>query len=379
MRALSDPSLQTHALYGDKPPFNVWTTWAVDDTTQQAYVYGGCRPGDDSNNPTNDFYALKIKDNLFTWRRLNDSLRYRGRDRFSPGKVIRHRPFPSLRQPGMTLATINDNTFIFLFGGFSSEFERVVSDLIAVDVSSEEWWFINLEGGPVIGRLDAAIAVVGHCLYIFGGRQDFGRNHAISSYCVARYSVNRRTWTWVHQDRPYPKHVPYLGFGMVMVPIQHRRRIVLLPGRKRRDEDPINLTQKTVFLFDVDDLSFTLLNIPAEDFPCLEIQGLDAAPLHPSTLPRVRTAPFRFLLAGWVPCEDGSLIPELWMCKPYGPSQNLRCLGVMDKIWEKDLDLQNYIMCDGRILFVGYEHRGLDYVHPPEDSTWNVVVEVILN
>lgn len=137
----------------------------------------------------------------------------------------------------MTLANINGTTLIFIFGGFSSESERVTADLIAVDVLSEEWWYVNVEGGLVMGRMDAAMAAHGPCLYIFGGRHSFQDNCTISSYSMARYLVHKKTWVWFHQDRSYPEHIPHLGFEMTLIPIQHRRVIVVLPGRKRSSED----------------------------------------------------------------------------------------------------------------------------------------------
>lgn len=58
-------------LKGDHPPFNEWTRWAVDHDAQQVYVYGGCRPGDSSEeNATNDFYVLDMQNNSFTWKNL---------------------------------------------------------------------------------------------------------------------------------------------------------------------------------------------------------------------------------------------------------------------------------------------------------------------
>lgn len=134
-----------------------------------------------------------------------------------------------------------------------------------------------------------------------------------------------------------------------------------------------------MFLFDVDDLSFTLLDIPEDDFPGW-ILGIDAASLHPYTIPK--TAPFKFIVAGWVPTSDGTLIPELWVCKPYATNQGFRCLQVMNRLWETDFDLQNCVVCNSRIFFMGYRHpKGLpDYEEsPPDDSTWNVAVEVVLN
>ncbi|TFK69839.1 hypothetical protein BDN72DRAFT_959247 [Pluteus cervinus] len=378
MRTLSEPHFQTHALHGARPPYNVWTTWAVDHAAQEAYVYGGCRPGDTDNQPVNDFYALKIEGNQLKWRCLTNSLKYRGQDVFASGRPVRPRPFPALRQPAMTLANINGTSFIFIFGGYSSEYERVVADLIAVDISSGEWWFVNVEGGSVMGRMDAAMTAHGPCLYIFGGRSSFRDNCAISSYCMARYLVNRRTWMWLYQDRAYPEHVPRLGFEMTLIPIQHRRLIVILPGRKRTDEDPIKITQNKVFLFDVDDLSFTRLDIPEDDFPG-GIRGIDAAPLHPYAIPK--TSPFKFIIAGWVPMSDGSLIPELWVCKPYATNQGFQCLEVANQLWEMDFDLQDCVVCNSRIFFMGYKHpRGLDYdCDAPDDSTWNVAIEVVLN
>src|SRR5262245_7376551 len=101
----------------------------------------------------------------------------------------------------MTLCTFQGRKIIFMFGGFSAELDRAVSDLIAVDVDLEAWWYIPIRGGGVTGRIDAAIIEVADSLYIFGGRSEFGDGHTLSSYCVADFADG---WYWLCCDRPYP-------------------------------------------------------------------------------------------------------------------------------------------------------------------------------
>jgi hypothetical protein len=48
-------------LKGDKPIFNDWEVFAVDDQREKLYMYGGVRPGDESYTPTCDLHCLDLK------------------------------------------------------------------------------------------------------------------------------------------------------------------------------------------------------------------------------------------------------------------------------------------------------------------------------
>jgi hypothetical protein len=54
------PVLEAHQMKGDLPPFNDWSTSAIDNESQTIYLYGGCRPGGDIS-PTADFFGCDMK------------------------------------------------------------------------------------------------------------------------------------------------------------------------------------------------------------------------------------------------------------------------------------------------------------------------------
>jgi hypothetical protein len=83
------------------------------------------------------------------------------------------RPLPALLNAACAFFSLNGKHFIYLFGGYSDK--PISSQLIAVDLDEEAWWFVQVSGDPVTGRMASSMVAIDKSLYIFGGRETSDR------------------------------------------------------------------------------------------------------------------------------------------------------------------------------------------------------------
>lgn len=176
-------------------------------------------------------------------------LRQRLDDRATDSSRVESSEFPALLRPAIAFSVVNRRKVILLFGTYPKQGRQATSVLIAIDVRREEWAFITVGGGSVPPRLDATMHMVGNRLYIFGGRSycPFASSiDILSTYSIAEYSESDGRWMWICIDRPFPEHIPPLGYTMWIVPIDQGKRLVLFPGFN--DLEPVCLIQFAYFL-----------------------------------------------------------------------------------------------------------------------------------
>lgn len=155
------------------------------------------------------------------------------------------RRLPRLQSASATFLAVNGRHFVLLFGGHDFEKDQVMSDLIAIDVDDMAWWYVNIEGGPVKGRIQSALVAIDHRIFIFGGKNKFnqkGHSPSFSSWCMAEYTAGKG-WRWVVCDQDYPPGLPSLGAGGKAIPIFGNKKILLTAGRSGDKEVRSTFTQ----------------------------------------------------------------------------------------------------------------------------------------
>lgn len=75
------------------------------------------------------------------------------------------------------------------------------------------------------------------------------------------------------------------------------------------------------------------------------------------------------IISAWMPHGTGYLVPELWKYS-LPPDEECRCLDLRQTIWALELDLQAFVVVDGRAFLLGRESD--------TDTVWNVCVEVFI-
>ena len=150
----------------------------------------------------------------------------------------RHRkatPLPQLSEPGCTILSIDNSSFIFIFGGYDHDKDEASSKIIVVDLDHLEWWYLRLEGDDVEARIAPAVVAVDTKLYIFGGHRQLDEDgddelKLFNSYSVAEF-LQDQCWHWTVRDQPYSNIVPQ-GYAVgKAIPVYNGAKLLLTPGR----------------------------------------------------------------------------------------------------------------------------------------------------
>lgn len=141
------------------------------------------------------------------------------------------KPLPCLHQPAIALFHIGLKRFMLLFGGRNKR--TLSSELIAVNLDELTWFTIQIEGAPATPRRSSSMAAIGNRLFIFGGVGLNGgsENKVLNTYCVAEYTNHDMKWRWIVRDKPYPDHVPSLGWDLNATSVYGGKKILLTAGR----------------------------------------------------------------------------------------------------------------------------------------------------
>ncbi|KAF7366915.1 hypothetical protein MSAN_00950200 [Mycena sanguinolenta] len=387
-------------LKGDTPVFNDWNSTAVDHQQEKIYIYGGVRPGDEDNLPTNDFYCLDLKTSQ--WCNLTTSLKFRPRDYvFDPfckdENKLERRELPALTEAACTIISVCGGTYFLLFGGHDTD--NPTSDLIAVDLKLLIWWVVEIQGTPLRARMSASMVAVDNRLFIFGGRDDFaGDAPVICTYSIAEYNPRTR-WTWRVSDAPLPPDLPPLGYLIQSVPVFNGKKILLTQGRT--SDEPINISRESTIFFHTDNHTFQDARTTVGNFPKgiywykLAALAASAVPLEspfkrPKGPPRkyplpyvpadgaaVPTFPDSVVMVAWVRHRLNSedLVPEAWQYL-LPPSERIRCLELRGEFWRLNLDLEDMVAVGNRMILLGSRSDAEMAVEKPR--RWDVAVEILI-
>lgn len=120
---------------------------------------------------------------------------------------------------------------MLVFGGRKNN--SLKTDLIAVNLESLVWFYITVEGGPIVARMSASMVTVKDHIYIFGGLASQAKNAYITlnTFCVAEHTNQDQKWRWIVRDQAYPEHIPSLGYDLGVVPVYDGKKILLIAGR----------------------------------------------------------------------------------------------------------------------------------------------------
>ncbi|PBK90752.1 hypothetical protein ARMGADRAFT_1082475 [Armillaria gallica] len=360
---------------GSPPQFNDWCTIVVDDIGKKIYMYGGNRPNDDDYIPTNDFHVLDV--DTMQWKKLSPKFWFNAHRPFEP--VGKSKPLPSLFKPACTALHFKETNYIFMFGGYDIDEEVVSSRLIAIDLDDVQWWYVEIEGDDVCGRINASMASLG-----------------IASYSIDEYTDHRWKWMSGRRDRDYDAHVPPLGFGGRALSVHGGRKILLTPGRLY-NKAPVNMQETNSIFFHTTNFTFRAAADTVGTFPGnlrwywsysnegsqSSVQSLlTTSPLprkrkRLSSSPREAAVSPHVMIAGWVDYgkpEGDHIMPELWQYF-LPPEEKIQCFNIRSTIWSTDLNLHSFAAVSNGMIFLGFEGDS-DGDTVPDNATYNVCVEV---
>ncbi|KAJ7023448.1 hypothetical protein C8F04DRAFT_1401706 [Mycena alexandri] len=406
-----------HRLQGDRPFFNDWGSFVVNQQSQKVYIYGGVRPDDDTNDPTSDLYCLDLK--TMKWWNMTESLKFRPHnhvfDPFFKGEEnLEIRQLPALSEAAVTLTSVGGGQYLIIFGGYNTTTLSAMSDLIAVDLDLLTWWFVDIQGAPIRPRMSAAIVSVDNRLFIFGGRDQFDdETPPIRTYSIAEYFSQTQTpWTWRVTDVPFPPDLPLLGYGIQATPVYGGQKILLTRGRVESDK-PIDLSRESTIFFHTQNQTFQDARATMGNFPSgiswyhlgTVVPGAPpSAPASPrrrpgrpsKNTPREPTTavgampthsfPPSVVVVAWQkhPEHEDDLVPEVWQYF-LPPAERIRCLNLGDRLWNLNLDLQAFVVVDSRLLLLGSAGGGSRDLPGAQGSQmavdkpmaqWDIAVEI---
>ncbi|KAK7042619.1 hypothetical protein R3P38DRAFT_2891455, partial [Favolaschia claudopus] len=394
-------------LRGDLPCFNDWATFAVDRQQDKVYMYGGVRPGDENNLPTNDFYSLNLKTRQ--WINHTMSLKFIPRnymlDPFCKiDNPLQPRCLPELTEAASAFVEVAGGRFFLLFGGYDLEAEGPTSRLIAIDLDLETWWFVDVRGAPIRPRMAASMVAIKNRLFIFGGRDNFETGSPpIGTYSIAEYTAETQ-WTWRVSDAPIPGELPSLGYSIQCVPVFDGQKILLFNGRS---SDQANLSPFSTIFFHTENHTFQDARTTVGDFPkgiawyqvasvttngpTLPLPLSSKRKRSTNTLPQ-QTPSFQdsVLIVAWVTVRsqgNDTFSPEVWQYF-LPPTERIRCLGVGAKLFYPDIWPEVFVCTGNRLLFLGsrseeHARRGEDVAEmetdePTPSQRWDTAVEMPL-
>ncbi|KAJ7883639.1 hypothetical protein B0H14DRAFT_2214073, partial [Mycena olivaceomarginata] len=326
-------------LTGDRPPLNDWESFVIDHQRERLYSYGGVAPYDKTYTPTSDFYCLNLR--TMKWENIGPSLRFRKLDSQLVPKEL-----PALNEPASSLTSVDGGTYMFLFGGHDPKSKKVTADLIAINMDSFIWWYVEIPGSPA-PRMSATMVAIRNKIFIFGGRNKFEDDSSgIAAYSMAVYNP-QAGWTWAVSDRPLPSALSPLGYSIRATPMDDGAEILLTRGYVDNSE-PFSLSSDTSILFDTENHNFRTANGTTGNFP----SGIRWHLLGSMVAGPENHFNASIVLVAWVPhtgAED-ILVPEIWQYF-VAPLPHIRCLNLQESFL--NLDLHSFVAVGNRMLLFG--------------------------
>ncbi|KAJ3515851.1 hypothetical protein NLJ89_g1494 [Agrocybe chaxingu] len=402
---------------GSCPPYNDHGRFIHDPYNNRVYMVGGDRPGE--SEASQDLYCCDL--GTMKWKNMTDSLTFRNPYQpFCEEEAKRAtRPIPRLGRFGCALIRLHDISFIFIFGGFNEDQNEASSRTVVINLECNEWFYLQFQGGSVIGRIRPAVVAINAKVFVFGGYTRFDETDPgpHNSYSVAEYFPDEHVWRWVVQDAAYSNLIPRNQAFEQAIPVYSGTKILLTPGRFA-DGKHIQFSDRNLFFFHVAQNRFQTVDVTG-DFPrdvlwytCFPndepIFLPSAIPKPPDRRPRGRprkekiqvpaSAPLTLTsnsplstsstsapcitICGWVPWGKEEAAPELWHLF-LTPTERIDCLNISKKVYDLDHDFQGVIMAGGKMMLLGYD--------PPEDvkmedagdedridvnAVWNIYIEI---
>ncbi|KAJ7932322.1 hypothetical protein B0H13DRAFT_2179455 [Mycena leptocephala] len=304
------------------------------------------------------------------WENIGPLLRFRTLDTQLVLKEL-----PALNEPASSLTSVDGGTYMFLFGGHDPKSKRVTADLIAINLDSFIWWYVDVPGPPVVPRMSASMVAIRNRIFIFGGRNKFEDDSSgIAAYSIAVYSPQAE-WTWAVSDRPLPSALPPLGYSIRATPIDDGAEILLTRGYVDNSE-PFSLSPNTIILFDTENHNFRTASETMGNFPSgIRWHLLGSIVAGGSPPENHSNFPPSVVLAAWVPHTDAEdvLVPEIWQYF-LTPLPQIRCLNLRETFL--NLDLHSFVAVGNRMLLFGSE-EGHNHDEAHENlPQWDFAIEV---
>ncbi|KDR76953.1 hypothetical protein GALMADRAFT_66355 [Galerina marginata CBS 339.88] len=414
---------------GDCPPYNDFAGWVHDPHNQRVYMFGGLRPGDESETPASDFYCYNTT--TMKWENLTNALTFREpyKSPYSKTELKREkRHLPALSHPGCTLWRYEGHSFIFLFGGYDAASDGASSKVVIINLKLREWWYED-RLGRTNPRIAPSIVAIGNKVYIFGGYKELeGDPQACYSYSIAEHRPEDpiSPWAWEVRDTPYSGHLPSDFVVGQAVAVYGGKKILLAPGRlNHTDERRLHFSKKTLFYFRIDLKAFHEILDPAgdplpQDIGWYSIFELKQLPLTASAIstqaditkkrgrpPKNPTPPSQVpspqlrasvsssssdsvVICAWQPrpgtkSEDKLFEPEIYHFS-LTPDDRLDCLKIIQKVCDLNHNFEGFMVVGERMHLLGsYSDENSSQTDSDSDSddesdaTWNIHLDIPFN
>ncbi|KAJ7742576.1 hypothetical protein B0H16DRAFT_1563032 [Mycena metata] len=375
-----------HPLQGERPFFNDWCSFVVNQQSQKIYIYGGVRPGDDSNHPTSDLYTLDLR--TMKWWNMTNLLKFRPKnlvsDPFFKGEEnLEIRELPALTEAAVTLSSIGGGQYLIIFGGYNPAIHQC------------EFRPHRRGSGP----FDVVV-------HRHPRRTDQAPDVCRHSQLLPQ---TQTPWTWRVADVPFPPDLPLLGYGIQATPVYGGQKILLTKGRVESNK-PIDLSRESTIFFHTQNLTFQDARATMGNFP-VGISWYDlgavvpGAPSSVSASPRRRgrppknppreltpvaampthSFPSSVVVVAWQkhPEHEDHLVPEAWQYF-LPPAERIRCLNLRDRLWNLNLDLQAFVVVGSRLLLLGSaggesdptDAQGSQMAVDKPMAQWDIAVEI---
>jgi hypothetical protein len=149
-------------------------------------------------------------------------------------EILVNQALPAIGHPAAAIVRISpQRPLIFLFGGHGQLKGVPLNTMVAIDPTSEKWWYVDIEGEPPLPRIGASMVSVGNQLFIFDGIAGLTTPlEYIMSYSILEYTCNktRGTWRWVKTDVAYPVDIQWGrgGHGWASAHAVYEGKMILL-------------------------------------------------------------------------------------------------------------------------------------------------------
>ncbi|EJD55516.1 hypothetical protein AURDEDRAFT_155757 [Auricularia subglabra TFB-10046 SS5] len=343
------------------------------------YIFGGCEPG--THAPTSHLFRLDLQQDPMSWVDLTHMTRRAAH--FSALESIPART-------GAAAAFYRHANRALPANLWRNADGAATADLITVDLTSESdpTWDVQVSVSNGIPRVEAALVVLSHKLFIFGGHSQ-PRNQpdtqpphvAQNSFCVLEFHRTQLQWQWVLEHGKRDHLAPFLGYGLSAAPWYSG--ILVVQGRK--EEDDIDLDEESFHHYDPHWHRWSVLSLEGQLPPPAAWYNLR------TSSPDARGA----LLSVWYetvrndPESDKPLIAcDIWAFEMGQVKDRVKCLDLATPIWQKksaDFDLFQ-LLPNGRMLMFGArngdnknktnKNRSKRNKHKPTGGRWDVCVDL---
>ena len=125
--------------------------------------------------------------------------------------AARHTSYEPLPRFSHAAVAVDNKLHMWGGGGWSKEMSQKIAQKLEVfDISTEQWEQKPTHGTPPPGLWDTAYAVVGSCLFVFGGLDGMSRHNSL-------FKLDLHTFQWEQVRVSNPSSGPQKKWGCGMV------------------------------------------------------------------------------------------------------------------------------------------------------------------